>query len=74
MPKTAHGGVGPPVAGTPSLMTSSRSARPRGMWNSPHGSLRREYPPRRCAGSCDVALKATPVEAPLVHRRLLDTQ
>ena len=25
-------------------------------------------------GRCDVALKATPVEAPLAHRRLLDTQ
>ena len=25
-------------------------------------------------GRCDVALKATPVEAPLAHQRLLDTQ
>jgi predicted nucleic acid-binding protein len=25
-------------------------------------------------GRCDFALKATPVEAPLAHRRLLDTQ
>jgi predicted nucleic acid-binding protein len=25
-------------------------------------------------GRCDVALKATPAEAPLAHRRLLDTQ